>query len=172
MNSSLFNITEERKRILQALEASDGEASDDLVEVLAVNRNDFLDKAESYGYIMRKLETDEMAIDSEIERLTALKKSKANSYARLQNGLLEALQLYGEKDAKGVFRAEVGTFRISTARSPKSVDVFDEALIPEEYKVKKEVITVSKATIKNALEMGQEVPGASFKEGNLRLILK
>jgi hypothetical protein len=172
MNQSLFNITEERKAILRALEESDGEVSDDLAEAMAINRDTFLDKAESYGYIMRKLETDELSIDSEISRLTALKKSKSSSYARLESSLLDALQLYGQQDAKGIFRAEAGTFRFSTARSPKSVDVFDESLVPEEFKVAKTVISVSKTTIKNALDLGQEVPGASFKEGSLRLVLK
>jgi len=172
MSNSLFNITLERKLILEALEASDGEASDELQEAIAINRADFEAKSESYGYIMRKLETDEAAIDSEIARLTALKKSKANQYARLEKNLLEALQMYGSQDAKGIYRAEAGTFRFSTARSPKSVELVDENLIPDEFKIAKTTYTVSKTTIKNALELGQEVPGATFKEGALRLVMK
>jgi CRP-like cAMP-binding protein len=170
--SSLFNITQERKYLIQMLESANGEATDELVEALAINRDDFLEKSEGYGIIMRKLETDEIAIDSEISRLTALKKAKANAYARLEQTLLEALQLYGQQDAKGIWRAEAGTFRFSTARSPKSVDVFDEALIPDEFKVEKITVSVSKTTIKNALDLGQDVPGAAFKEGSVRLVLK
>ena len=170
--SSLFNITQERKFLIQMLESADGEVSEELVEALAINRDDFHDKIEGYGIIMRKLETDEIAIDSEISRLTALKKSKVNAYARLEQTLLEALQLYGQQDAKGVYRAEAGTFRFSTARSPKSVDIFDESLVPNEFKVEKVTVSVSKTTIKNALDLGQEVPGAAFKEGSLRLVLK
>ncbi len=172
MSNSLFNITHERRQLLEVLEASDGEASEDLIEALAINRNDFLEKMESYGYIMRKLETDNIAIESEISRLTALKKSKANQYAKLEKNSLDALQLYGNQDNKGIFRAEAGTFRFSTARSPKSVELIDETIIPEEFKVAKTTYTVSKTTIKNALELGQSVPGAAFKEGDLRLVLK
>ena len=172
MSNSLFNITLERKLILQALEASDGEATEELAEAIAINRQDFESKSESYGYILRKLETDEAAIESEIARLTALKKSKASQYARLSQTLLEALQLYGSVDAKGIYRAEAGTFRFSTARSPKSVELIDESIIPDEFKIAKTTYTVSKTTIKNALELGQDVPGATFKEGGLRLVVK
>lgn len=172
MSNSLFNITTDRRHILEALEAADGEATPELAEALAINRAEFESKSESYGYIMRKLETDQAAIDSEISRLTALKKSKVNQYARLEERLLEAVLLYGDEGKNGNKYYEVGTFRFRTQRNPKSVDITDEALVPDEFKVRKEVISVSKTTIKNALELGQSVPGAQWKEGDVRLVLK
>ena len=48
----------------------------------------------------------------------------------------------------------------------------DESIIPDEFKIAKTTYTVSKTTIKNALELGQDVPGATFKEGGLRLVVK
>lgn len=172
MNQSLFNITLERRQIMEALEASDGEATPELAEALAVNREDFEAKAESYAIIMRKLETEQDAIDSEISRLTALKKSKVNQYARLEENLLTAVLLYGEEGKNGNKFYEVGTFRFRTQRNPKSVELTDESLIPDEFKVQKITYTVSKTTIKNALELGQEVPGAQMKEGDVRLVMK
>jgi hypothetical protein len=169
---NLFNITAERKWLIQELEAADGEASEELLEQLAINRDTFSEKLEAYGYIMRKLETDVVSIESEIARLVALKTAKNKAYDRLKGLLLEAIQVYGDKDPKGVFRAEAGTFRFSTARNPKGVEVFDEALIPDEFKVAKTVVSVSKTTIKNALEMGQEVPGAKLKDEEYRLVVK
>lgn len=170
--NTLFNITHERRLIMAALEAADGESSPELDEALAINRSDFEEKAENYGVVMRKLQTDTEAIDSEIKRLTALKNAKERQCAKLEERLLEALLLYGEEDEKGIRRIEAGTFRFSTRRNPKSVEILDENLVPEEFKVAKTTYTISKTTIKNALELGQEVPGAQFKDGDVKLSMR
>ncbi len=169
---NLFNITHERKLLMQQLEAADGEASEELLEELAINRSNFEEKAEGYAYMMRKLETDVNAVKSEIDRLTALKTAKERAYERLEKTLLDAVVQYGEKGKDDVARAEVGTFRFSTRRNPASVEILDEEAIPEEYKVSKTTVSVSKTTIKNALSLGQSVPGAQMKEGDLRLVVK
>ena len=62
-------------------------------------------------------------------------------------------------------KKEVDTFELSIRKS-KSIDVYDESIVPQEYKEIKTTETINKTEIKKAIESGVTVPGATIKENN------
>ncbi len=128
----------------------------------------FKDKAEAYSKFILKLESEADQAAAEIKRIQALKKAKENTVQRLKDTLLAALMVFTEEDAKGIRRYETPLAKLSTRKS-QSVEILDEALLPDDFWViKKEV---SKSTISAAIKDGAEVPGAQMKE-NLSLSIR
>lgn len=114
--------------------------------------DDFTTKAQSIEMICRQLVKDLPAIDAEIARLAALKKHRQ----RVAAGLHEYLKWNMEKT--GIQKIEAPLFSISLQTNPPSVEVFDEAQVPEEFLVPK--YSVSKTLLKEAMKDGKEIPGA------------
>lgn len=159
---NLWNITQEFLALASLIEEAGGEATDAVMEELAISRENFQHKAEGYARLILKWESEIDAASAEIKRIQAIKKTKENSLARLKDTLLFALQAFGQEDDKtGVKRYETPLFKLSTRRSV-AVEIMDEAEVPDAFwVVKKEV---SKSAISNALKEGEEVPGAVLKE--------
>lgn len=162
MNSTLWEITQEFLTLASIIEEAGGEATDELLEELAISRENFAHKAEGYTRLILKWESEIDAAAAEIKRIQAIKKTKENSVARLKETLLHALQVFGQEDYKtGVKRYETALFKLSTRRS-QAVEIVDETELPDAFwVVKKEV---SKSAISTALKEGEEVPGAILKE--------
>lgn len=161
MNSTLWEITQEFLTLASIIEEAGGEATDELLEELAISRENFAHKAEGYTRLILKWESEIDAAAAEIKRIQAIKKTKENSVARLKEMLLHALQVFGQEDKTGVKRYETALFKLSTRRS-QAVEIVDETEVPDAFwVVKKEV---SKSAISTALKDGEEVPGAVLKE--------
>jgi len=159
--ASLFNITQEQRILINLLEENGGEVNDEILEDLAIRRDNFEHKAESYAYIILKMQGEADAADAEIKRIQAIKKTKDNITKRLKETLRDALMVFGNEDPKsGIKRYETPLLKLSTRRS-ESVNVVDESLLPENFwAIKREV---SKSTISASLKAGVEVPGAELK---------
>lgn len=150
------------------MEENGGEVTDELMEELAIRRENFSHKAEAYAKFILKLESESDQAAAEIKRIQAIKKAKDKTVERLRENLLAALMLFGQEDSKGVKRFETTLAKLSTRKSV-SVEILDEAIIPNEFwVVKKEV---SKSTISQAIKDGSEVPGAQMRE-NLSLSIR
>ena len=150
------------------MEENGGEVTDELLEELAIRRDNFSHKAEAYAKFILKLESESEQAADEIKRIQAIKKSKDKTVDRLKETLLAALMLFGQEDSKGVRRYETPLAKLSTRKSV-SVEILDDKIIPNDFWViKKEV---SKSTISQAIKDGAEVPGAQLKE-NLSLSIR
>lgn len=159
--NTLYEITQEFLALASLIEDAGGEATQEVMEELAISRENFQHKAEGYTRLILKWESEIDAASAEIKRIQAIKKTKENSLVRLKEMLLHALQIFGQEDKTGMKRYETALFKLSTRRS-QAVEVVDEEQVPEGFwVVKKEV---SKAAISNALKEGEEVPGAFLKE--------
>jgi hypothetical protein len=159
--SNLWSITQEFLALASIIEEAGGEATDELMEELAISRENFAHKAEGYAKLILKWDSEIDAAAAEIKRIQAIKKTKENSVGRLKETLKAALLVFGQEDAKGVKRFETPLVKLSTRRST-SIEITDENALPEEaFVIKKEV---SKTAIKEMLEAGVEIDGASMKE--------
>jgi hypothetical protein len=166
--SSLWNITQEFLSLASLIEEAGGEATDQVMEELAISRENFKHKAEGYASLILKWESDIEAASAEIKRIQAIKKTKENSLERLKDTLKAALLVFGQEDNKGVKRFETPLIKLSTRKSI-SVEVTDETSLPDAcFVVKREV---SKTAIKKIIEAGLYVEGAFLKE-NISLQLK
>ena len=105
------------------------------------------------------------ALDKEIKRLQARKKSiekRNNSFKNFLKFTLERL---------GVKKIETTLGVLSIKNNPASVDILDENKIPQEYKTTKYIEEISKTQISKDLKAGVEVPGAALKQ-TTSLIIK
>jgi hypothetical protein len=166
--ATLWELTQEELSFIALMEENGGEVNDEIIEELAIRKENFKYKAEAYAKFILKLESEAEQAAAEIKRIQALKKAKENTVARLRESLLAALMVFTEEDAKGIRRYETPLAKLSTRKS-QAVEVLDEQLIPADFWViKKEV---SKSTISQAIKDGAEVPGAQMKD-NISLSIR
>ena len=91
---------------------------------------------------------------TEIDRLTARKKTTENGIDRMKAALLAFLQYSGQNKVKA------GSFSVSTATT-QAVQITDEKAIPCIYLVEQPP-KIDKIGIKNALKAGEEISGAEL----------
>jgi hypothetical protein len=155
MNKSLFNISVEAQQIASALE--EGELSEEMETLLAINQNELQEKSFSYAYIVKTIEGDITTIDEEIKRLTSLKKAKNNVVDRMKEAVINALHIYGLE------KISSPTLTLSVMRS-ESVEIISEEQLADEYKVTKVTTAPDKIRIKEAIKSGKDVEGAVIRE--------
>lgn len=117
----------------------------------------FEDKAENIAKLYRTVEAEEKAFEAEEKRFYAMKKTAANKKQFLKQYLEDNMRLIG----KTKFKA--GVFNFSIQNNPPSVEVFDEALLPERFLIEQPP-KIDRAEIKELLKAGEEVPGATLKQ--------
>lgn len=159
---NLFQLTLEEMNFISMMEETGGEVTDEIMEDLAIRRENFQHKAEAYSKFILKLESEADIAASEIKRIQAIKKTKDNTAIRLRETLRDALMVFGNENPKTGNKAyETALFKLSLRKS-QSVEITDENEVPDEFwAIKKEI---SKSTISQAIKDGLEVPGATMKE--------
>lgn len=148
MKKSLYNIEAEYLEIANQLE--DGELSPELETALAINQSELQGKAVAYAYVIKESEDTVSAIDAEIKRLTALKKTEVNKATRLKDTISNAMKLYGITEIK------TETLKLNFRRSEGVVGSNDwltddlVTIVPEQRKPN---LTAIKAAIKEGIEI-------------------
>ena len=119
---NIFQITQELQDIFSELEENGGELTPELEQELNVTQEDFKVKVKSYAEGIKLLNSDITLIDSEIKRLTELKKSKQKAIERLNKVIAWAVEMFGDKNKNGNSFVDYGDGKISIVKS-KSVTV-------------------------------------------------
>lgn len=121
-------------------------------------QDEFSLKAQGILHIASEAEKYTPLIDMEIERLQALKASRA----KLAQGLRDYLLVNMERS--GIQKIACPLFSLSVRQNPPSVEIDDSAALPTAYwrtpEVKPTVAVIDKLAIKADLQAGKEVPGA------------
>lgn len=122
-------------------------------------------KAENIIHILLNSGTDVVALDGEIKRLQARKKSIENGKERLKE------YLRFNMEATGITRIECPLFSISLGKGRAIVSIDDEGALPGEYVNTKTTTAPDKRRILAALKDGAVIEGASLttSEPSLRI---
>jgi len=157
---NLYTITQDFNDLLDMLNQAQEEGNQEQISLiesgLEITQDNFKDKATNYVKFIRSEEAGLSAIDEEIKRLTALKKSKVSKIDNLEARLSNSMQLIGFD------KYDLGLFKLSFRKST-SIEVSDLDQIPENFKRVKTTIDPDKIAIKKAIEAGQEVSGVTIK---------
>lgn len=164
MKIKLYEIEQEYISLANQIIDNEGELSEELETALMINQEQLEQKGKGYGYIIKDIEAEIDAIDVEIKRLSAMKKSRTNAVDKLKTSLSQAMQLFDISELK------TPTLKINFRKS-ESVEVESIGLLDPLYIVTKEVKTADKESIKLAIKGGLEVVGAVLKT-NLNLQIK
>lgn len=167
---SLYALTTEMQVLLGALEAAGDspEAEAALGDHLAALAEAFDHKADDYAALVRVCETRAAARREEAKRMDALADSDDACAERLRAALLRAMQ------ATGRDKVETARFKLAVRKNGGKIPVVinDPTDVPALYRVPKITEVLDKDAIREALEAGKAVPGASLGERGVRLDLK
>jgi hypothetical protein len=152
---SLFDVAAEYRAQVEALYDIDLDEQT-LADTLEALSGDLEVKANNTAIVVKNLEALADAMDREIRRMDERRKATQARAMSLRRYILQAMDLAGVK------RIESPWFRLRTQNNPQSVDVFDEAQVPSEYRKTPPPPPpeVSKTLIRAAIESGVDVPGA------------
>lgn len=153
---SIYQINQEYLHLVDTLIEAGGEVTPETEKALAVNKEEVLEKGSAYGFIVKEIEGDIEKIESEIKRLQQQKKYRENAVTRLKDTLANAMKLHEIPEIKSPLM-KIG-FRKSQAVEVSNID-----LIPNHLKKAKIEWQADKKAIKEAIEKGEEVPGAVLK---------
>lgn len=139
----------------------DMDASEEAIADTLEAETDMVPKVQSYGFVIRNMEALESAINAEAERLALRARILARRRDALKQRLLDAMVYAGVK------KVEHPQFTISVANNPVAVEIFDERQIPADYMTdpKPPEPKPDKRLIKQAIQDGNEVPGAKLVQG-------
>lgn len=151
--TSLYNLTGQYLELAHKLANLDldSETVADTIEASGLP-DDIALKANGIEMVCRDAVKDLPAIDAEIKRLQALKAHRV--------AVADGLKAYLKRnmEAMKMQKIQCPVFTFSIVNNPESVEVFEEAMVPNDYLVPK--YSVSKTKVKKALMSGVDVPGA------------
>lgn len=161
MVTSAIGIAAELQDIVARIESAGGECDDDTLAAL-VNWQAALEvKAENIGHVKLRLEADAAYWQQYEDAARAMRKSKEAAVKRLTEYLARCMSVAGVKSIK---RTD-GLFNISLVAGRSSCQISDEKKLPYDLVSVVEVIKPKTAEIKERLEKGEQVPGASLEYG-------
>ena len=169
---TLWQLTEQGSKLEEMIENSinwDTGEVDENYDELTDLKNEInalvVSKGKDLIYVLRKQDNYAEAIDEEIKRLQALKKSYAKKKENLSNYIKMCMI------ANNIKAIETPVGKLSIVNNAESVEIYDESLIDKKFIKTKVEETISKTDIKNAIKNGEEVQGARLVR-NTRLAIK
>ena len=154
MELTLYQISDEQRRIEAMLEETGGELTDEIEAALAINEDNFMAKSVDYGHAILRQKAFIEAAKAEKQRLDGIIKYCQGNIEKMETRLVAAMQLFDKT------KVETATMKLSLRKSERVV-VDDEAKVPADcIKVKTEV---SKTDLKAHIKAGEEC-GAHIEE--------
>ena len=145
---NLYTITQDFNDLLDMLNQAQDEGNQEQISLieagLEITQDNFKDKATNYVKFIRSEEAGLSAIDEEIKRLTALKKSKVSKIDNLEARLSNSMK------SIGFDKYDLGLFKLSFRKS-SSVEVLDVEQLPEGFLSVMTTIYSFKIAIKKAI---------------------
>ena len=140
------------------------EAVNDTLESLT---GELEDKAINVAKFIRNMETTANAIKKAEVDMAKRRKSLETRVQWLEDYLKSSME------ATGITKIECPYFKLSIAKNPPALDLFDANAVPSKYKHTETVTTeqIDKAAIKAALSSGKTITGARLVNST-RLVIK
>lgn len=128
------------------------------IDTLLALDSDLDNKLIAYGYVIKNTDSDIEAIDSEIKRLTELKKSKKRLNDTLSNNMLTAMLVNGKTEIKDA----VLPIKIKNNSPSVIVDCAIDKL-PSEFIRTKTTTEADKTALKEAVKKGLVIDGVRLE---------
>ena len=161
-NLSLYQITSSFPKLIEEemSEEDKKEVKKELTELLQQKSQNLI------GYI-RNIELTIEAMKNEEKRISEQRKILESRLTKFKVYVKECME------QNGFTKIETQLGALSIAKNPISVEIYDEAQIPDEYKTKVIEIKVDKTAIKKALkETGEIIPGTRIIDNKTSLRIK
>lgn len=156
-NRPFWSIQSDYEQLANDIINNGGEVTDTELNQLAINEAERNIKSVAYYRIINNIESENIIIKKEIDRLNNRLKSNQKTIDRLKKCLVDAILLYGE------YEHELVKFR---TRKSTVVEVTPEAVLDAKYTITKTTITPDKTLIKTDLKNGVVIDGCSLTENH------
>jgi len=148
---------------MDEIENNDGELTPDTEKQLAITLEELEDKVVSYGYIIRQFDFELEQIKEEKNRLDKIALAKTKIQAELKQRITDAMLHFQ------ILKVQKNNLTLSFRRSEQLV-IDEGAYVPPAYIKTKEVETVDKTALKEAVKNGLELTGIYIHENqNLQI---
>jgi hypothetical protein len=163
--ATLFEISDEQRRLNALLEEAEGEITPELEAALEVNQQNLYQKAHQYRNAILLNKGDIDRAKDEKKRLDTFIKRKENANGTMEQRLKDAMLAFDTPKIE----IDGGVGGVLSFRKSVAVVIDDENEVPEAYR--KTTWTLDKTAIKDALKNGEDVPHAFLQE-NMNLQIK
>jgi len=153
MNMNLYKLTQNYQNVVEIAEQLDAETLKDTLDSIdeAINV-----KVENTAYVIKTLEANVAAIDTEIKRLQAMKSAQTNNVKNLKLYIQESMEKVGLDNVQGKL------IKVAIQNNPQSVRVDNEEAL-KEYMVEQPK-KLDKRSLLEDLKQGVEVYGAELQQ--------
>ncbi|MCH3962959.1 MAG: siphovirus Gp157 family protein [Clostridium sp.] len=155
--SKLYEISERYRNIQELLDNPELH-DEDIKKALDSIGEEFDTKAENVAKVISSMSADAEGIKKEIERLQERKKAVENRVKGLKGYIYEQMQATGKKKIKGTL------FTLAIQKNAPSVNVVDEDVVPEQYKIPQPSKLDKKAILED-LKQDKKINGVEIKQG-------
>lgn len=171
---TLYEISEQVRdllnRIADTVDQETGEITDPAAYSLAVDQLgalelDFSRKVEAVACFIQEQKALASAMKETKKRIEARQKSVERRIEWLAGYLQTQMEKTGTKSV------ESPQVRVSLAKAPQKVEIYDKDQIPENWRVHPDWVP-DKAGIKASIKAGIEVPGARLSESGVSVRIK
>lgn len=162
-NLTLYNITNAIPTIMECEEITEEQRKELIEEItLELQRK----SGSIIGYI-KNIELTIEAMKSEEKRISEQRKALEKRLDHFKGYVKDCL------NNNGITKVETGLGTISVAKSPISVEVTNEAIVPDIYKTVKHIISIDKKAIAdNFKTTGELIDGVEIHSNNYNLRIK
>jgi len=167
-NLSLYTLSNDYKQAFEFLNDPDNDlTAAEINDSLASIELDVKDKAINVAKFLRNIEATTVAIKQAESEMAKRRKALETQVQTLKD------YLKNNMEETGITKIECPYFKLSIAKNPAALDLFDTDAIPAEYKRTETIIVehIDKAAIKKAIVAGNEIQGAKITHGT-RLVIK
>jgi len=158
-NKSIYHIQNDHLQLMHLIETNEGEITPEIDSQLSLTKEQFEDKATSYGFLMKSLNDDVTIIKQEIDRLSKIVSAKNKLEDELKHRLVFAMETFG------IDKVSKNNLTLSFRKSNQTI-VSPEAEIPKKYITTEISETVNKTLLKSDIQHGIVIPGVEVKEIN------
>lgn len=161
-------MSEEKKSLqqyiyeLSALEANimlkGGELTEDEENQLVVLDEKIPAKVDAYQYFLKKLDNDIKTMDDQVKFYQTGKKALKNLQDRIKERLLYIVQSRPDKKLEGE------SVILGVAKNPPKLEITDENLIPDAYKIIVQETKIDNEKIKEDLKQGLPINGTELTQ--------
>lgn len=157
MEKSIYHIQNDHLQLMRVIEENEGEITPEIDDQLSLTKDEFEQKAVSYGYLMKHINDESVNIRNEIDRLNKILSAKDKLETELKKRVTDAMLNFG------INKISLNNLTVSFRKSEVLV-VEPETQIPSEYIKTKTTEYTDNAKMKADVKAGKVIPGVSILE--------
>ena len=159
---NLYNLT---TAYMEILESGEEIINEDLQRLLQLEEHISV-KADNISKLIKNLEGNNLAIKTEVDRLTSIFKGNTNKIKSLKDYLMDNMKV------AQISKIKTDLFNVTIAKNPVSIEIIDAEVLDEKYKKYETECKIDKIAIKDDFKLDGEIPAGVKIVQNLSLRIK